>query len=423
MIFDKNTHRKKPLMAILQLIAEKEKSLCFDFLEEKIREESRKLIESIYADEVNQFLEKMASIVDGKGNRVVVRNGYHKSRVVQTACGNVEVKLPRVDDRKATEKFVSKILPPFARKTPTVETLIAALYLAGVSSNKFQEALSSVFGEDSKGFSSASIVRLTKERQKEFEQWKRRDLRGKEYVYVWADGIYVKSRLDGEKTCLLVMIGVGIDGKKELIAMESGIRESTQSWREVLLDLKFRGLAKAPKLAICDGALGFQNAVDEIWGQMRIQRCWFHKTANILDKMPKCVQKKATQMIRDMHMADTRENALKAYDKFIQTFAVKYEKAVENLKKDKDDLFRFYDYPAEHWIHIRTTNPIESTFATIRLRHKSTKGNGTAKATEAMAFKLCRQAEKSWRRLKGFEKLDLVAKDMKFENGVLKEVA
>ena len=410
-------------MAILQLIAEKEKSLCFDFLEEKIREESRKLIESIYADEVNQFLEKMASIVDGKGNKLVVRNGYHKSRVVQTACGNVEVKLPRVDDRKATEKFVSKILPPFARKTPTVETLIAALYLAGVSSNKFQEALSSVFGEDSKGFSSASIVRLTKEWQKEFEQWKRRDLRGKEYVYVWADGIYVKSRLDGEKTCLLVMIGVGIDGKKELIAMESGIRESTQSWREVLLDLKFRGLAKAPKLAICDGALGFQNAVDEIWGQMRIQLCWFHKTANILDKMPKCVQKKATQMIRDMHMADTRENALKAYDKFIQTFAAKYEKAVENLKKDKDDLFRFYDYPAEHWIHIRTTNPIESTFATIRLRHKSTKGNGTAKATEAMAFKLCRQAEKSWRRLKGFEKLDLVAKDMKFENGVLKEVA
>ena len=410
-------------MAILQLIAEKEKSLCFDFLEEKIREESRKLIESIYADEVNQFLEKMAAVVDGKGNKLVVRNGYHKSRVVQTACGNVEVKLPRVDDRKATEKFVSKILPPFARKTPTVETLIASLYLAGVSSNKFQEALSSVFGEDSKGFSAASIIRLTKEWQKEFEQWKRRDLKGKEYVYVWADGIYVKSRLDGEKTCLLVMIGVGIDGKKELIAMESGIRESTQSWREVLLDLKFRGLTKAPKLAICDGALGFQNAVDEIWGQMKIQRCWFHKTANILDKMPKCVQKKATQMIRDMHMADTRENALKAYDKFIQTFAVKYEKAVENLKKDKDDLFRFYDYPAEHWIHIRTTNPIESTFATIRLRHKSTKGNGTAKATEAMAFKLCQQAEKNWRRLKGFDKLDLVAKDIKFENGVLKEVA
>ena len=273
-------------MAILQLTTEKENTLCFDFLEEKIREESKKLIESIYADEVRQFLERMSAVVDEKGNRLVVRNGYHKSRTVQTACGNIEVTLPRVDDRKATEKFVSKILPPFARKTPTVETLIAALYLAGVSSNKFQEALSSVFGEESKGFSPATIIRLTRDWAREFQEWKKRDLSGKEYVYVWADGVYVKSRLDGEKTCLLVIIGVGVDGKKELVAIEPGIRESTQSWREVLLDLKFRGLTKAPKLAICDGALGFQNAVDEIWGQMKIQRCWFHKTANILDKMP-----------------------------------------------------------------------------------------------------------------------------------------
>lgn len=409
--------------SILHFETEKENSFCFDFLEEKIREESRKLIESIYKDEVQQFLNKMSSVVDEKGNRLVVKNGYHKERVVQTSCGNIEVRLPRIDDRKATEKFVSKILPPFVRKTPTVETMIAALYLAGVSSNKFQEALSSVFGEDSKGFSPATIIRLTKNWEKEFQEWKKRDLTGKEYVYVWADGVYVKSRLDGEKTCLLVIIGVGVDGKKELIAVEHGIRESTQSWREVLLDLKFRGLTKAPKLAICDGALGFQNAVDEIWGQLKIQRCWFHKTANILDKMPKCVQKKATEMIRNMHMADTRENALKAYDNFIETFGAKYEKAVENLKKDKDDLFRFYDFPAEHWTHIRTSNPIESTFATVRLRHNSTKGNGTAKASVAMAFKLCQQAEKSWRRLKGFEKLNLVARNIKFENGVLKEAA
>lgn len=411
------------MKSILQFAQEKENSFCFDFLEEKIREESRKLIESIYEDEVKQFLEKMSSIVDKNGNRLVVRNGYHKERIVQASCGNIEVKLPRVDDRKATQKFVSRILPPFVRKTPTVETLIAALYLAGVSSNKFQEALASVFGEDSKGFSPATIIRMTKSWEKEFQGWKKRDLSGKEYVYVWADGVYIKSRLDGEKTCLLVIIGVGTDGKKELLAIEPGIRESTQSWREVLLDLKFRGLTKAPKLAICDGALGFQNAVDEIWGQLKIQRCWFHKTANILDKMPKCIQKKATEMIRDMHMADTRENALKAYDRFIETFEAKYEKAVENLKKDKDDLFRFYDYPAEHWTHIRTSNPIESTFATVRLRHNSTKGNGTAKASIAMAFKLCQQAEKGWRRLKGFEKLDLVAKDIKFENGVLKEAA
>ena len=409
--------------SILQFGTEKENNVCFDFLEEKIREESRKLIESIYMDEVQQFLNRMSSVVDNKGNKLVVKNGYHKERVVQTSCGNIEVKLPRVDDRKATEKFVSKILPPFARKTPTVETLIASLYLSGVSSNKFQEALSSVFGEDSKGFSPATIIRLTKNWEKEFQEWKKRDLSGKEYIYVWADGVYIKSRLDGEKTCLLVMIGVGVDGKKELIAIEPGVRESTQSWREVLLDLKFRGLTKAPKLAICDGALGFQNAVDEIWGKLKIQRCWFHKTANILDKMPKCVQKKATEMIREMHMADTKENALKAYDKFIETFGAKYEKAVENLVKDKDDLFRFYDFPAEHWTHIRTSNPIESTFATVRLRHNSTKGNGTAKASVAMAFKLCQQAEKGWRRLRGFEKLDLVSKDIKFENGLLKEAA
>lgn len=348
--------------SILHFTAEKENSICFNFLEEKIREESLKLIESIYKDEVQQFLNRMASIVDQKGKKLVVRNGYHKERTIQTACGNVELKLPRIDDRKATERFVSKILPPFVRKTPTVETLIASLYLAGVSSNKFREALSSVFGEDSKGFSPNTIVRLTKNWVQECQEWKNRDLTGKEFVYVWADGVYVKSRLDGEKTCLLVIIGVGVDGKKELLAIEPGIRESTQSWREVLLDLKYRGLAKAPKLAICDGALGFQNAVDEIWGQMKIQRCWFHKTANILDKLPKCVQKKAAEMIRDMHMADTKENALKAYDKFVETFEAKYEKAVENLKKDKDDLFRFYDYPAEHWTHIRTSNPIESTF-------------------------------------------------------------
>jgi len=410
-------------MDILHFTTEKENSFCFDFLEEKIREASREMIEKIYAEEVQSFLDKTASIVDEKGNRLVVRNGWGKERTIQTACGNVEVRLPRVDDRKSTEKFVSRILPPFVRKTPTVETLVAALYLAGVSSNKFQEALSSVFGEDSKGFSPNTIIRMTKNWMNEFQQWKKRDLAGKEYVYVWADGVYVKSRLDGEKTCLLVIIGVGVDGKKEILAIEPGIRESTQSWREVLLDLKFRGLAKAPKLAICDGALGFQNAVDEIWGQLKIQRCWFHKTANILDKMPKCVQKKATEMIRDMHMADTKENALKAYDKFIETFEAKYEKAVENLKKDKEDLFRFYDYPAEHWTHIRTSNPIESTFATVRLRHNSTKGNGTAKATVAMAFKLCQQAEKGWRRLRGFEKLDLVAKDIKFENGVLKGAA
>ena len=277
--------------------------------------------------------------------------------------------------------------------------------------------------EEAKGLSPSVITKLTVKWQAEYDEWRKRDLSGKEYVYVWADGIYVKSRLDGEKTCLLVIIGVTVEGKKELVAVQAGIRESTESWRGVLLDLKFRGLTKAPKLAVCDGALGFQNAVDEIWGQLKIQRCWFHKSMNILDKLPDCVQTQATKMIRDMWQADKRANALKACDLFIETFGKKYPKATECLEKDKEDLFRFYDYPAEHCAHIRTSNPIESTFATVRLRHKSTKGNGSSAASVAMAFKLCLQAEKNWRRLRGFKQLELVAKNIIFVDGEEKKAA
>lgn len=396
-----------------------------DLLEETIRSRAKEIIESLYEDEVEQFLERTAKLVDGNGKRKVVRNGRHKERSILTTCGYVTVRLPRIDDRglEKQERFESRILPPFARKTPTVEAILSALYLAGVSTNKFPEALRALLGDEAKGLSPSVIQRLTLKWQSEYDIWRKRDLTGKEYVYVWADGVYVKSRLDGEKTCLLVMIGVTVDGRKELVAVQSGMRESTESWRELLLDLKFRGLRKAPKLAICDGALGFQNAVDEVWGQMKIQRCWFHKSMNILDKLPDCVQTKATKMIRDMWQADKRENALKAYDLFVETFGKKFPKAVECLEKDKDDLFRFYNYPAEHWCHIRTSNPIESTFATVRLRHKSTKGNGSTAASVAMAFKLCCQAEKSWRRLKGFKHLELVARDIIFVDGELENAA
>ena len=324
---------------------------------------------------------------------------------------------PTIDLLEEKDRFVSKVLPPFARKTPTVEAILSAAYLAGISSNKFSAMLRDVLGEEAKGLSPSVITKLTVKWQAEYDEWRKRDLSGKEYVYVWADGIYVKSRLDGEKTCLLVIIGVTVEGKKELVAVQAGIRESTESWRGVLLDLKFRGLTKAPKLAVCDGALGFQNAVDEIWGQLKIQRCWFHKSMNILDKLPDCVQTQATKMIRDMWQADKRANALKACDLFIETFGKKYPKATECLEKDKEDLFRFYDYPAEHWAHIRTSNPIESTFATVRLRHKSTKGNGSSAASVAMAFKLCLQAEKNWRRFRGFKQLELVAKNIIFVDG------
>lgn len=400
-------------------------SETFDLLEGAIRKRAKEVIESLYEDELQQFLNETAGILDQKGNRIVVRNGYHKERKILTTSGYVSVRLPRVDDRVLTEgqRFVSRVLPPFARKTPTVEAVLTTLYLAGVSSNKFASALHSVLGEKAKGLSAAVISKLTVKWQTEYHEWCKRNLSGKEYVYVWADGVYVKSRLDGEKTCLLVIIGVTVEGKKELIAVQSGIRESTESWRGVLLDLKVRGLTKAPKLAICDGALGFQNAVDEIWGQLKIQRCWFHKSMNILDKLPDCVQTNATRMIRNMWQADKKKNALKAYDLFVETFGKKYPKAVECLEKDKDDLFRFYDYPAEHWAHIRTSNPIESTFATVRLRHKSTKGNGSSAASVAMAFKLCLQAERNWRRLKGFIQLELVAKNIKFVDGLLEKTA
>lgn len=396
-----------------------------DLLEEAIRSRARDVIEALYEDEVQKYLDATADIVDEKGHRKAVRNGFHKERTILTTSGYIPVKLQRIDDSALDEKqrFVSRILPPFARKTPTVEAVLTSLYLAGISTNKFPDALHAVLGDEAKGLSPSVITRLTIKWQTEYDAWRKRDLTGREYIYVWADGVYIKSRLDGEKTCLLVIIGANIEGKKELVAVQAGIRESAVSWRGVLLDLKARGLTKAPKLAVCDGALGFQNAVDEIWGQLKIQRCWFHKSMNILDKLPECVQTHATKMIRDMWQADKRENALKAYDLFVETFGKKYPGAVECLEKDRDDLFRFYDFPAEHWAHIRTSNPIESTFATVRLRHNSTKGNGSAAASVAMAFKLCLQAEKSWRRLRGFKKLGLVARDIVFVDGELKEAA
>lgn len=248
-----------------------------DLLEEAIRGRAREVIEALYEDEVQGFLNSTASLVDKDGHRKIVRNGYHKNRTILTTSGYVTVRLPRIDGRAVDEghRFASRILPPFARRTPTVEAVLSSLYLAGISTNKFPDALHSVLGDEAKGLSPAVIQRLTVKWQTEYDEWRKRDLTGKGYIYVWADGVYVKSRLDGERTCLLVIIGVTVEGRKELVAVQAGIRESTESWRGVLLDLKARGLTEAPKLAVCDGALGFQNAVDEIWGRLKIQRCWF----------------------------------------------------------------------------------------------------------------------------------------------------
>lgn len=410
---------------ILQWNWEKSTTGNADFLENLVRESARKMLAVALESEVDDFIQKHQHKLDSDGHRTVVRNGYMPEREIQATCGNIRVRQPRIDDRVLpdSERFTSAILPKFMRKTPTLENVIPTLYLKGISTNKFQDALTAIFGESAKGFSPATITRLKEVWQKEYSEWAHRRLDDKEYVYVWADGVYCNARLDDQKLCLLVIIGVTVDGKKELVAVHQGVRESEESWLEVLRDLRFRGLTAAPKLAVCDGALGFQKAVDKVWGQMKIQRCWFHKMGNVLDKMPDCVQSAAKKKLQDIFLADTKQHAQDAYKHFIDTYELKYPKATECLSKDYDDLFRFYDYPAEHWVHIRTSNPIESMFATVRLRHRSTKGNGSADATLTMVFKLCKEAEKNWRRLKGFEKLQLVKEDKTFVDGILQIAA
>lgn len=421
-----NRNKGQSLMEnILQWNLEKSTTASADFFENLVQESARKMLAAALESEVDQFIQKHRHKLDADGHRTVVRNGYMPEREIQATCGTIKVRQPRIDDRAlpGPERFTSSILPKFMRKTPTLENVIPTLYLKGISTNKFQDALTAIFGEGAKGFSPATITRLKEVWQKEYGEWAHRRLDGKEYIYVWADGVYCNARLDDQKLCLLVIIGVTVNGKKELVAVHQGVRESEESWLEVLRGLKFRGLTTAPKLAICDGALGFQNAVDKVWGQMKIQRCWFHKMGNVLDKMPDCVQSAAKKKLQDIFLADTKQHAQDAYQHFIDTYVLKYPKATECLSKDYDDLFRFYDYPAEHWVHIRTSNPIESMFATVRLRHRSTKGNGSADATLTMVFKLCKEAEKNWRRLKGFEKLQLVKEDKTFVDGILQIAA
>jgi len=293
------------------------------------------------------------------------------------------------------------------------------LYLKGISTNDFSTALTAILGEGAKGLSPANIVRLKKYWEAEYQSWTKRDLSDKHYVYLWVDGIYFQVRLDEERSCILIIMGADAQGNKELIAISDGYRESKIAWREMLLDLKKRGLQKMPKLATGDGALGFWAALTEVFPQTRKQRCWVHKTANILDKLPKSMQSKAKSLIHEMYQAESKKKALGAYDHFLAAYSDKYPKAVECLTKDSEDLFTFYDFPATHWIHIRTTNPIESTFATIRLRTKRTKGCGSRKATLSMVFKLAQEAQKNWRRLRGYKMIPLVLENKKFRDGEL----
>jgi len=392
-------------------------------LETVVREGARKMLQAALEAEIEEHIARCKDLVDESGKRAVVRNGYQPERTILTGAGAIPVKRPRVDDRlldaAGKERFTSRILTKFMRRAASIDTLIPVLYLKGISTDDFPTALEAILGPQAKGLSATTVVRLKDIWTEEHTEWSKRDLSEKKYVYVWADSVYSNTRLEDERSCLLVIMGADSLGNKELIAVSDGFRESTQSWKEILLDLKSRGLRIDPALAVCDGAMGFQAAAAEVWPSTRIQRCWFHKSGNILDKLPSSIQAKAKGMIHDMYLAATREDALKAYELFLASFRDKYPKAVECLTKNKDDLFAFYDYPAAHWIHLRTSNPIESTFATVRLRHRRTKGNGTRKATLAMVFNFLREAEKGWRKLDGFKLISLVAAGKKFVNGEL----
>jgi putative transposase len=393
-----------------------------DRLTDVLRDGARALLAQAVEAEVAGFLGEHADKRTDDGRQRLVRHGHLPERSIMTGIGAVEVCVPRVRDRlSGTDdriRFSSAILPPYARRSKSLEVLIPILYLKGISTGDFAEALSALLGPNAGGLSASTIVRLKEVWADEHARWLKRDLSVKRYVYFWADGIYVQARLEDEAQCLLVIIGATPEGKKELVGLADGLRESGHSWRDLLLDLKRRGLSSGPQLAVGDGALGFWKALDEVWPTTRAQRCWLHKTANVLNKLPNSLHTKAKGALHNIWMAETRKDAEAALDVFIETYSRKYEKAAECVAKDRDALLAFYDFPAEHWKHLRTTNPIESAFATVRHRTTRSKGCLSNKTALAMIFKLAQAAEKSWRRLKGYSLLPKVILGVKFNDGI-----
>jgi transposase-like protein len=399
-----------------------------DVLTGLLREGAQRLLAQAVEAEVAGYIEAHGDLRDAQGHRLVVRNGRKDERELQTGVGPVKVRQPRVDDRRIDEhgermRFTSSILPPYLRRTKSIEELIPWLYLKGISTGDFSEALAALLGQNAPGLSASTVVRLKEVWQRDYAAWSKRSLANKRYVYVWVDGIHFNVRLEEGRQCILIVMGATPEGKKELVAVADGYRESEQSWRELLLDLKARGLTEAPKLAIGDGALGFWAALRKVFGETREQRCWVHKTANVLNNLPKGKQGKAKGMLHDIWMAETKAEAERAFEKFIETFQAKYPKAAECLTKDREVLLTFYDFPAEHWMHLRTTNPIESTFATVRLRTRRTKGCGSRIATLTMVFRLTQCAEKHWRALNGSLLLEDLIRGVQFVDGLRKDAA
>ena len=393
-----------------------------DSLTEILRNGARSLLVQAVEAEVADWLGHHRDLITDDGRQRLVRHGHLPEREIMTGIGPVAVRQPRVRDRAATAeeriRFSSAILPPYARRTKSLEVLIPILYLKGVSTGQFGDALAALLGPDAGGLSASTVARLKDAWSDEHVIWSKRDLSAKRYVYIWADGIHVQARLEDNAQCLLVIIGATPEGKKELVGLIDGVRESALSWKQLLLDLKRRGLEAGPQLAIADGALGFWQAIEEVWPKTRGQRCWVHKTANVLNKLPKSQQSKAKLGLQDIWMAETRKDATSAFDAFIEIYGIKYDKAVACLTKDRDALFAFYDFPAEHWKHLRTTNPIESTFATVRHRTVRTKGCLSNRTALAMIFKLAEAAQQSWRRLDGRNQLPKLITGVKFNDGI-----
>lgn len=401
-----------------------------DVLTEILRQGAQRMLAQAIEAEVESYIAQHAQDRDGRGHRLVVRNGHLPQRTIQSPLGEVEVRQPRVHDKRIDPtgqriRFTSQILPPYLRRTKTMEELIPWLYLKGVSTGQFSEALAVLLGHEPANLSANTVARLNEVWRREWQSWADRSLKDKRYVYLWADGVHFNIRLESpenNRMCILVIMGATDDGKKELLAISDGYRESEESWLDVLRELKDRGLETAPELAVGDGALGFWKALPQVYPTTRQQRCWVHKTANVLTKLPQSQQSQAKRDLQSIWMAATEAEAHAAFDAFVKDYAAKYPKAAECLTKDREQLLAFYDFPAEHWVHIRTTNPIESTFATVRLRTHKTKGSGSRQACLTMVFKLCRIAERHWQRLRCRELLQDVIKGVRFVNGI-KEAA
>ena len=394
-----------------------------DPLSEVAREGARRMLAQVLIAEADAFVALWKDVKLPDGRDRVVRHGHGPERAIQTGVGPVAVRRAKVRDRgkvSAAEKirFTSSILPKWARRTKSLDTLLPILYLRGVSTGAFQEALSALLGKDAPNLSPAAITRLTAEWQADYAAWQKRDLSARRYVYLWADGVYLQARMEAAAECMLVLLGATPEGKKELVGFQTGVRESAQSWRELLVDIKRRGLEITPDLAVGDGALGFWKAIEEVFPGTRHQRCWVHKVANVLNKVALSVQVNMKADLREIYRAPTRAAAETAINVFADKYGAKYDKAVTCLTKDREALLAFFDFPAEHWDHLRTSSPIESVFATVRHRTVRTKGSLSPKTAKLMVFKLVSSAAKTWRRLKRENQLPKAVRGFKFQNGV-----